>query len=1265
MPTASLSDRREGACLRTTCWSHQRTVSPSLPVRVGRHDTHALLDSGSMVTLIRPDLADGPHGQRVDVGCIHGRTETYDTNRVTVQTPKGTFTIRAGVVPNLPVPLLIGQDCPMFKRLLGAELRPPPPRHPRARRRRLRSRSAYMAGRAPPSRTDSDEEDTDRPPSEAVHQPHASSTDSLPPGTPDTMTASEQTPPPDERESPPLTEFSDFPLAVEGGEDRGGQFATAQLEDDTLKHAWGQVQVHEGGTRDSVSSRQYPHFSTRGGLLYRVVQRGGEEAEQLVVPRTYVSKVLYMAHTHLLGAHLGMDKTRDRILHRFYWPGVKKNVEEYCRACPECQRMAPRPSVRNPLIPMPLIEVPFDRLGLDIVGPLPRTSRGHRYILVMVDYATRYPEAVPLRAATAKAVARELMTLFSRVGIVREILTDQGSCFMSRVLKDLLSLLQIRHLRTSVYHPQTDGLVERFNKTLKTMLKKVMEVDGKNWDQLLPHVLFAIREVPQASTGFSPFELLYGRRPRGLLDIARDAWESRPSPHRTVIEHVEQVRGRMAQIWPLVREHLGRAQQAQARVYNRGAQLRTFNPGDQVLVLVPTSECKFLAKWQGPYDIIDRVGDVNYRVRQPGRRKAIQIYHINLLKRWQPLTTPRDPALLTLAARLPLPEVPVGEALSPSQSQDMRDLVLQHLDVFSERPGRTTTASHDIRTEPGARVRLRPYRIPEARRAAIRAEVASMLQMGVIEESHSAWSSPVVLVPKPDGSYRFCNDFRRLNEISAFDAYPMPRIDELIERLGPARFISTLDLTKGYWQVPLTQRAREKTAFATPDGLYQYTVLPFGVHGAPATFQRMMDRVLRAHRQYAAAYIDDIVIHSSTWALHLHHLRAVLGALRTAGLTANPKKCHLGLEEASYLGYRVGRGNVKPQEEKVQTIRTWPRPQTKKQVKSFLGLVGYYQRFIPQFATLASPLHELTRRTLPDRVEWTEEAEKAFSRLRQALCTEPLLITPDFDLPFVVHTDASEVGLGAVLSQVRSGEEHPVTFLSRKLLASERAYSTVEKEALAIKWSLEKLRYYLIGRNFTLVTDHAPLKWMATAKDTNARVTRWFLALQDYRFQVVHRPGRAHANADALSRRDACLCLTRGTPGLLPRVGVCGNPALPGADDPRPPSVRRLLRGQVVRGRGGPSSAAALEEIASGPGQSGRWGAPGRARWERGFKGQARGRRGRRKSSGRQTRWALTAKRFAHREERADAGIEIQAPSRTDPRPSRHSFFCLPRWGST
>lgn len=274
---------------------------------------------------------------------------------------------------------------------------------------------------------------------------------------------------------------------------------------------------------------------------------------------------------------MGTEKTYERILTRFYWPGVKKVVEEYCRHCPECQLNSPKVTYRSPLIPLPIIETPFSRIALDIVGPLPKSNRGHRYLLVILDYATRFPEAIPLRSATSKAVARELVQLFSWVGIADEILTDQGSCFMSTVMKETCRQLKVKQIKTSIYHPQTDGLVERFNKTLKHMLKKVIDIDGKNWDHLLPYVLFSIREVPQSSTGFSPFELLYGRRPRGILDLAKESWEQRPSPHRTVIEHVEQMHDRMARVWPIVREHLQQAQQQQAKIYNRGAKIRNFS----------------------------------------------------------------------------------------------------------------------------------------------------------------------------------------------------------------------------------------------------------------------------------------------------------------------------------------------------------------------------------------------------------------------------------------------------------------------------------------------------------------------------------------------------------------------------------------------------------------------------------------------------------------------------------------------------------------
>uniref|UniRef100_A0A8C5PIZ8 Integrase catalytic domain-containing protein n=1 Tax=Leptobrachium leishanense TaxID=445787 RepID=A0A8C5PIZ8_9ANUR len=296
---------------------------------------------------------------------------------------------------------------------------------------------------------------------------------------------------------------------------------------------------------------------------------------------------------------------------------------------------APLPHFRSPLVPLPIIEMPFERIAMDLVGPLPKSARGHQYILVIMDYATRYPEAIPLRQTSAKNIAKELLQVFSRVGIPKDLLTDQGTPFMSRVTKELCKLFKVTHLRTSVYHPQTDGLVERFNKTLKSMLKKVVDKDGKNWDYLLSHLMFAIREVPQSSTGYSPFELLYGRHPRGLLDIAKETWEGEKTPHKSIIEHISQMQDRITVVMPIVKEHLAQSQAAQQRIYNRDARVCIFSPGDRVLVLVPTVESKFLAKWQGPFEVIERVGEVNYKIHQPGKRKPEQIYHVNLLKPWK------------------------------------------------------------------------------------------------------------------------------------------------------------------------------------------------------------------------------------------------------------------------------------------------------------------------------------------------------------------------------------------------------------------------------------------------------------------------------------------------------------------------------------------------------------------------------------------------------------------------------------------------------
>ncbi len=264
--------------------------------------------------------------------------------------------------------------------------------------------------------------------------------------------------------------------------------------------------------------------------------------------------------------------------------------------------------------------------------------------------------------------------------------------------------------------------------------------------------------------------------------------------------------------------------------------------------------------------------------------------------------------------------------------------------------------------------------------------------------------------------------------------------------------------------MPLTEQAKPKTAFSTPNGHWQYRVLPFGLHGAPATFQRMMDILLRPHQSYAAAYLDDVVVHSESWEDHLERLRRVLVELRRAGLTANPRKCHLALSEAKYLGYQVGRGLIKPQEKKVAAILSAPRPTSKTQVRAFLGLAGYYRCFIPNFSSLVAPLTGLTRKGQPEIVPWGPTEDEAFQRVKAALTSEPVLRAPDFNCPFLLQTDASNTGLGAVLSQVQDGEEHPVIYISRKLTPAEHRYAAVEKEALAAKWAVLELRYYLLGR---------------------------------------------------------------------------------------------------------------------------------------------------------------------------------------------------------
>ena len=644
------------------------------------------------------------------------------------------------------------------------------------------------------------------------------------------------------------------------------------------------------------------------------------------------------------------------------------------------------------------------------------------------------------------------------------------------------------------------------------------------------------REVPQESTGFSPFELLYGWKVRGPLDVMKEVWSGTVTGSQNVVSHVLQMRERLASMTDLVKENMQEAQRKQKHWYDDKAQAREFKPGDEVLLLLPSSTNSLEAKWLGPYKVVQKMGPVDYEIEMGDKRKKRKIFHINLLKKF----VRRVPEVLvcvgikdvggdeegqdkdvtwTLDSSGEVEDY-MDEGLSSEQKEELAGDLAEYKGVLKDRPGQTTQAEHDIDMGVGVKAeRQRPYRIPQAKLDQAKKEVEMMLELGVIEESNSPWSSPFIMVPKPDGTTRFCVNYKKVNRLSKFDAYPMPLMEEVIERIGPAKYITKLDLCKGYWQVPLTERSMQYTAFATPTGLYQFKYLPFGLHGAPATFQRMMDHLLRGKEEYAAAYMDDLVIFSNDWESHRIHLRDVLETLKQANLTVKPSKCRFGQTHVSYLGHIVGSGQVKPQKTKIEAIETWEKPKTKTDVKSFLGTTGYYRKFIPDYAETAAPLSDLTRKGNPNPVNWTPACEVAFKTLQEALCCEPVLRMPDFTSEFTLQTDASDRGLGAVLSQTVDGKEHPVVFLSRKLKPHEEHYATIEKECLAVKWAIESLQYYLLGREFRVVTDHQPLKWLNEAKEKNKRLTRWSLDLQPFCFRVEHRKGRSNGNADGLSRK--------------------------------------------------------------------------------------------------------------------------------------------------
>ena len=643
----------------------------------------------------------------------------------------------------------------------------------------------------------------------------------------------------------------------------------------------------------------------------------------------------------------------------------------------------------------------------------------------------------------------------------------------------------------------------------------------------------------------------------GPLLLLKEKWLDEDPEKISVLKYVATFKDRLFRAGQIAKRNLQESQSKMKVWYDRKAKSRCFEPGDRVLVLFPVVGNPLQAKYSGPYKVVRKISDTNYLVKTPGRRKETQVCHINMLKAYHEKPKPE---LVTLNNRLGLEspthskdcvgqlaekeedtesEVRLGNDRQPIklqnsqilndlgtklshlplvQRKELAEVITQYREVFPDVPSKTNLIEHDVDVGDSAPIKQHPYRVSPMKKELLDQEVQYMLKNDIIEESQSNWSSPCILVPKHDGGFRFCTDFRKVNDKTKSDSFPIPRIADCIDQIGNAKFVSTFDMLKGYWQVPLTQRAREISAFVTPSGLYQYKVMPFGMKNAPATFQRMVNKLVR-DIDGCEGCIDDVVIYSDNWSDHIRQIKRFFQIMREAKLTINLMKSEFGKATVKYLGHIVGQGQVRPLDAKIQTIAKFPIPTSRKELARFLGMAGYYRNFCLNFSEIAAPLTNLLSKKV--KFVWTDDCQLAFDRVKLLLQKSPVLKSPDYEKPFKLIIDSSDVGTGSVLAQEASdGLDHPVSYFSKKFLKYQKNYSVVEKETLGLVLALEHFDVYLGSTPFKIkvYTDHNPLTFLKTMKNKIQRLVRWSLALQEYNLEIQHFPGSENVVADALSR---------------------------------------------------------------------------------------------------------------------------------------------------
>ncbi|XP_068250381.1 uncharacterized protein [Palaemon carinicauda] len=706
------------------------------------------------------------------------------------------------------------------------------------------------------------------------------------------------------------------------------EFTELQKEDPSLSELWKKVRIPD-------ENPKLPYFYVNKGILCRHFRspqinsnHTWRDCHQIVIPQPLRLSLLDLANS--AESHLGVNKTYKRVSEDYYWPGLGKYIKSYVASCHHCQvtgqpnqRIPPAP-LQNVLVP----KTPFYKLIIDCVGPLPKTKRGNEYILTAMCPTSRYPLAFAIKNINAKTILLNLRKVFTVLGFPFELQCDQGTNFTSHVFKQTMHTLNIHNVNSSIYHPQTNGALERFHQTLKNLLRKYSSETANHWDEDLYLLMYVFRCTPHDSTGISPFEALFGRRPRTVLGMVKEnILHQKPEETTNTLQYIKDLKSKFHQINDLVCSNLLSSQQVMQQQGNKKARLREFQKGDQVLLYHPIPGAPLREKFAGPYTVLDSLSKVNYVISTPDRRKDTQLVHVNLLKRYQSRVNSVPPRVTlvttsTLRSKDDYPVVTTNEDpdeepelisisdltnseimgkldsflshLSTNESKELNSLLTSFQDLCTDDPGTCNLIQHDILLEPGTQPIRQPfYRAIGKKLESLRSEVQYLIDHKLAVPSTSPWASPCILVPKANGKLRLCTDYRRLNKVTIKNSFPLPRINDILDNISNSMILTQIDLLEGYYQVKLTPKAQSISAFVTPFGLFEYVVMPFGLSNAPATFQRLMAEVIR-DLPNVYVYLDDIVIANMTWEEHLQTLSKLFTRLRTVGLTINLAKSSFG-----------------------------------------------------------------------------------------------------------------------------------------------------------------------------------------------------------------------------------------------------------------------------------------------------------------------------------------------------------------------------------